>query len=341
MIYLEAVMLLLLLVLGVISSISDIKFGVIYNKVLCVFAIVGVILCGVYYIWFAKEYFILFLINMGIVAFISLLLFFMHSFAGGDSKLLIVLTLLYPARCYLIYHGSRLTLLSVICFALLFGYFYLLINTVVNISKGRIKITRTYVKQYSLYFLNSYIRILPYILLLNLIFRIISLKIVPVNSFVILFTCFAVAFLVGKYEVLKKWYFVVSALVVDIALSIYLKVLPISINPANYLFVLIIMLLQITMKTGIYEVISTSSVKKGMILSTESSLLMQKSRVRNLPGISKEDLRSRLTETQAEAVIRWEKSTTGLSEIKIVKKIPFAVFILLGYVVYFVLWRCV
>ena len=341
MIYMEAAMLLLLLALGIISSISDIKFGVIYNRVLLPFAVVGVILCGIYYIWFAKEYFFSFLINTGIVSFISLLLFFIHSFAGGDSKLLIVLSLLYPARCYLVYHDSRLTLLSAICFALLFSYVYLLICTIVNISRGRIRISKTYVKNNALHFLGTYIRILPYILLLNLVFRVISLKLIQVNSFVILFSCFALAFLVGKYDVLKKWYLVVPVLAIDVALSIYLKVIPISINPLNYLFVLIIMLLQMTMKTGIYEVICTSNVQEGMILSTESSLLMQKSRVRNLPAVSKEDLRNRLTATEAEAVKRWENSSTGLSEIKIVKKIPFAVFILLGYVIYFVLWRFV
>lgn len=339
MIYIEATMLFLLLILGVICGISDIKSGVIFNKVLLGFALAGFMLSAVYYIWFAKEYFFLFLINIGLVALISLILFFSHSFAGGDSKLMIVMALFYPAGCYMVYHESRLTLLAVICFAFLFGYFYLLVCTVINISQGKIKITKTYVKKYSLHFLSTYIRVLPYIVLLNLVFRVISLKVIAVNSFVILFSCFVLAFLVGKYAVLKKWYIVVSVLAIDIALSIYLKVLPISINPLNYLFVLIIMLLQMTMKTGIYEVINTSDVKKGMILSTESSLLMQKSRVRNLPEISKEDLRSRLTETQADAVKRWEKSATGLSEIRIVKKIPFAVFIFLGYAVYFVLWR--
>ena len=75
------------------------------------------------------------------------------------------------------------------------------------------------------------------------------------------------------------------------------------------------------------------------ILSVYSSMIMQHSRVKGLPGLSTEDLKSRLTEDEAESIKRWGKTEKGLSEIAVVRRIPFAVFIFLGYITYFVIWR--
>ena len=78
-----------------------------------------------------------------------------------------------------------------------------------------------------------------------------------------------------------------------------------------------------------------------MILSAFSSMMMQSSKITGLPGISTEDLRNRLTEEEAESVRRWGKSAKGVSEVSIVKKIPFAIFLAMGYACYFVIWRIV
>ena len=77
-----------------------------------------------------------------------------------------------------------------------------------------------------------------------------------------------------------------------------------------------------------------------MILSMGASLLMQRSRVRGLPGISSEDLKSRLTEEETESIKRWAKSKK-IESLLIVKKIPFAVFIFLGFISYFLIWSVV
>ena len=82
-----------------------------------------------------------------------------------------------------------------------------------------------------------------------------------------------------------------------------------------------------------YEIIPTSNVEKGMILSLETSLLFSNSKVKGLPNPSTEDLRSRLTE-EAQSIRRWEKSKYGVSEVKIVRKMPFAIFISLGTLVF-------
>ena len=47
-----------------------------------------------------------------------------------------------------------------------------------------------------------------------------------------------------------------------------------------------------------------------------------------------EDIRSRITADEAESIKRWETSKYGQSEIIIVRKIPFAIFISIGTVIY-------
>ena len=95
-----------------------------------------------------------------------------------------------------------------------------------------------------------------------------------------------------------------------------------------------------TIRTSLYEEVQITDIKKGMILSMGASLLMQRSRVRGLPGISSEDLKSRLTEEETESIKRWAKSKK-IESLLIVKKIPFAVFIFLGFISYFLIWSVV
>lgn len=99
--------------------------------------------------------------------------------------------------------------------------------------------------------------------------------------------------------------------------------------------------MRILIATQSYQVIQTALVRPGMILSTASSMQFIASRVKGLPGISTEDLRSRLTEEQAESIKRWEHSAKGQPQITIVRKIPFAIFISLGFVLYYLLWRVI
>lgn len=66
---------------------SDLKFGLIYNRILTIFFGCAVFLDAVYYGFFAKDLFRDFAFNFLVVSLLSLYLFFTHSFAGGDCKL--------------------------------------------------------------------------------------------------------------------------------------------------------------------------------------------------------------------------------------------------------------
>ena len=105
-----------------------------------------------------------------------------------------------------------------------------------------------------------------------------------------------------------------------------------------YLLMIVIMIVRSVISEYNYETIPTKDVKKGMILSTFTTMMMVNSKVKGLPEISKEDMRNRLTEEEAQAVIRWGKSKKGMENVQIVRKTPFAIFICLGLIGYTIFW---
>ena len=73
-----------------------------------------------------------------------------------------------------------------------------------------------------------------------------------------------------------------------------------------------------------------------MILSYFAVQQFYGSRVKGLPQTTDETTKSRITEEEAQAILRWEKSKYGQEQIMVVRYIPFAVFILIGIVTYMI-----
>lgn len=316
---------------------SDMLEGVIYNKILAIFLALAVILDTVYYGCFAQDLLYIFLLNLLIVAVVSLYLFYSHAFAGGDCKMTIVLALLYPARYYLVYCGSIITLIFAIAFAILAGYVYLLISSVWKIATKKTKLTYEYIKSSLLNFLKSYISAMVYIAFLNCILMLCNKWGIIFNIWFSTCICLAVAYCVGKFPVLKRNVFIIPVIAIVTVISIIVKTTPISFNPENYVFVMVLLICQMTIKTTIYENVRVDQLRKGMILSTLSSVFMQTSITKGLPRVSTEDLKSRLSLEEIDKIKIWAKAT-HTEELTIVKKIPFAIFISIGFFSYFVLW---
>jgi len=76
---------------------------------------------------------------------------------------------------------------------------------------------------------------------------------------------------------------------------------------------------------------------QGMILSLKTVIKFSSSGIKDLPLITTEDLRSRLTKEEVENIHRWGNSANGKSTITIVRKIPFAIFIASGVLVFLIM----
>lgn len=337
---LEIVSLCIAACMCILCTKSDMREGIIYNKVLVIFSLFAVVIDIAYYVFFAWDLLDDFFFNILVVAAVSLYLFYSHSFAGGDCKMTIVLSLLFPARYYLVYGNGNVTLFFAIGFAIFAGYIYLLVSSIQAIITQKVKLTYEYVKDSLLSFLKSYVTAMVYIALMNCLLLFCEKWGVFVNAWVVRGSCLMVAWCVGRFSVLKQKICLLPVIVAIVTISVIVKTIPISLNPENYMLVLVLLFCQMTIKTTIYEKVSVEHLKKGMILSTFTSVLMQSSITKGLPGVSTEDLKSRLTLDEIASIKIWAKATRT-EELTIVKKIPFAIFISIGFLSYFILWSIV
>lgn len=85
-----------------------------------------------------------------------------------------------------------------------------------------------------------------------------------------------------------------------------------------------------------YRRIPTQQIRAGMILSSTSALALRGSRVQGLPENTNESMTARLTQQQADALHRWGKTAKGKPTIVIVRKIPFAILISVGFFVWMI-----
>lgn len=330
---LEVISFCLMGVLCFLCSKSDLRDGIIHNKILAVFLGCAIALDAVYYGFFVKDLFRDFALNISVITAVSLYFFYSHSFAGGDCKLIIVLAMLYPARYYLMYGSSRTTLLFAVGLAILAGYCYLFCSSIGAILSKKVTITKEYIKSSLWQFLKSYFAAMLYISCVNNMLLLFGNQGFHVNVWFIRGSCLVVAWCVGRFPVLKKLKSLVLAGIIAAVSSLVVKSIPFSLNPENYLLTLILLICQMTIRTNLYEKIPVSELKKGMILSTFSSLLMQSSITKRLPAVSTEDLKSRLTTEEIESVQIWARAT-HTENLVVVKKISFAVFISIGFLGY-------
>lgn len=337
MVILETTNIILILCLCFMASKSDLKTGLIKNKLLLIFLVVGTVANIAYYGFLARDLLFEYIVNVGLVSMISLCLFYSHSLAGGDCKLTIVLSILYPARFYVVFGTTNFTLLVAVGFAIFVGFFYLVVNSLWSIITRKTEITLKYVTNSLLAFAKSYITATLYIFVINVFLRFLEMYGVAVNIWISRMVCMAMAWCVGKYSILKNKLAIFIVSIVVIVLSITFKTLPFSTNPENYSLVLILLFCQMAIRTIIYENVNVNDLKKGMILSSMSTLLMQSSITQGLPKLSTEDLRSRLSETEIESINVWAKATKT-EFLVIVKKIPFAIFLSVGFISYLLLW---
>lgn len=340
MIYIEIMLGASFLALCALTTKSDCQNGLISNRLLLLFSIIAVILDSVYYGFFVTDIITEFAINVGIVVIISLFLFFAHSFAGGDCKLAIVLALLYPARCYFVYLTSNITLVFALGTAIFLGYLYLLFGAVWGFITKKNKVSVQYIKSYLLSFMKSFLAATIYISLIMIFVVLIGRYGITLNVWLVRGICVFIAWLIGRYAIFKRWIAMSIAVALTVTMSIMLRTIPFSANIENYLFVLALLLCQMTIKSNLYDEIAVKDIRKGMILSTGASVMMQGSRVRGLPPISSEDLRDRITQEQIDSILRWSENRK-IETITIVKKIPFAVFLSLGFMIYFIVWSVV
>lgn len=337
MIIIESILLTLLLMMCIIVTYTDFKTGLIPNKILVYFGVIILILDTVYYSIFQAELIWGFILNITVNMLFSILLYAYAFWGAGDSKLMILSVLAIPARFYASdIFSVPIIIITVQTFAIAFCYLAIesialgiikkdLFNLKVNITKSKILLM---LKNYMI----SYIYIIFFSFVLNFTINnkiAISSYIIPICSFFIVFTVFNFGFFQ------KKAVIGIFALI-DVLLMILFNANVSSFFPPlwNLIVISIVFVFRSLSAKYNYHTIPTSDIKQGMVLSLNTIMQFKSSRGKGLPEITTEDFRSRISSEDADSIKRWGNSKNGSSEIIIVRKLPFAVFITAGIVAF-------
>ena len=332
MVVCESLLLLTFLVFGIYVIYTDIKTGVVRNIAVQYALVTGIVINIIYYCFFARPFLELFLKNLLIIIVISGFLFFKHFWGGGDSKLFICLTILIPGRLY----DADESVPGLICLIIIFliAYFYVFIDSI----RGLVK-REHFTKGHGIP-LSDVPNMLRDYLVIYMLLRLISILGIAMfpdfyqkNAMLIMFVNLMIIIGLADIKLLKsRWLMIILLFLTGISL-LFIQ----TRNVQNWidivksaLVVALALLLRYFASGYNYLEIKTSEVKKGMIPSFATVLLFNKSRIKNLPISTTEDMGDRITELQAEAIRRWGMSKNGKETIVIVKKVPFAIFLVFG-----------
>lgn len=330
------ILIILCAVVCIISAATDLKYKKIKNKVIIPAIVVSIglnmISC------FQCDDIIPFLINFIFISLFGIILYSIHFMGAGDSKLLTFIIASMPVSFYENrirgYFGSIIILIYIFTVCMAYIIIESIILNVVLRNKGA-PIRKIPIKGFFL----SYIRGLIIITLINEVLWLFLNDFYVSNPYAIMLLNFLIATKIPEIKLFSNVGVNIALFVIDVVIAIITPYGQRFIGN-DYSIILVFLLFLIVRRMVIerynYKKIPTSQVEAGMILSTETTMLMTQSKVKGLPGISMEDMRSKITQEEVESIRRWEKSKYGASEVLIVRYLPFGLFISLGTIVFII-----
>lgn len=335
MIVIEIGLLILLAVLCIYATYTDITRGLIYNQALLPLFVLGVALDAAYYGWCYPIGRSIFALNIVAAVAFSVILYALHIWAAGDSKLLILITLLIPVRTTLI--GERYypeILIIAIAFAV--SFIYLVYDSICMWRKRGLdtgKIAQSF-RRYIIRLLMSCVYIMTLYKVEGAAFAGLGIN----NAWVSLVLNLCLILVLSGIRVAWTARVCIPVLIASIAYSMVTGVWLMNRSRLiYYVATALVMLLQLIVNEFNYDSIPTDDVRKGMVLSRGSIMILSISRIKGLPTETTEDLCSRISETEAEAIRKWGKTRNSSGMVQIVRKMPFAIFITIGVVSYYLL----
>lgn len=339
MIFLEAFLLSVLMVLFVHTSVSDVKYGIVGNKSLIVALCLGGLCSILYYALYSKDCLYAYSINLAVTIIISVLLYAFGIWGAGDSKLLILTILLYPARLYCIGNNSVASSFLLIAIIFITAFLYTVADTLyLGIrQKNLLRIQKLGVEWKSV--LKGFLFLYFVLSLLNRGIAVLLPEYLAEDEILLTAIHFVLILIGMKLEEKANWkaiMFLAAAWGLCIVLSS--QFLPgfnaFRIKWSAYLVVVMLLFFRMISDKYNYKTIPVSELRPGMILARGSVLGFVQSKVQGLPSFSTEDLRSRLNQSEVDSINRWAVSKYGQESITIIRKIPFALFISIGTVIF-------
>ena len=330
--FLEAGILAFSAVIGGICAVSDIRRGIIPNRVLLIGLAGGIPFHLVFLLSGSAFYYPTWLINMLIADALAFVMYYNRLWAAGDAKLFIVLYYLFPPLLL----DVGLYTYSVVPYIFIFlpALVWILADTVISLIRRE---PRKAIPLQPKKILKNVFTVMIESTALYCVISLIPGEFTAENGLFVSLLMMCYAYFCSSNRTMKRWYVILIHAViaaVPLFLGRGINVLP---DWRSLLTLILVIGIQHFVSLYNYRKIPTADVKAGMILSADTVLSFQKSRVQGLPADPSEELTAKIDEEQAATVRRWEQSAYGAPTVWTVRKVPFGSMIALG----FVLWAIV
>lgn len=341
MIATEATLLTILLMMLVIAGYTDCKSSIIANRLLIACSLVAIPIDALYYFLWGRPYLQAFLLNLVLLTVVSAVFYCYHLWAAGDSKLLFVVGLLIPGRVYTFGTMGPASSFTIVVFTFSIAFVCVIFESLWLMFKNRVKLKLALPSMDWWRILGSYVAMVAATTIFNVLLQFFLGNIFAGSQMTVTAIDFmaVLTFIQLRDKLSTRWLIVISTALWSLLLvmwSVNIVDLGGALNPRSWLVVLTLILCRWVAERFNYRTIPTAEVRAGQILSAATVIGFTTSRVKGLPAGMTEDLRSRITEDEAESVRRWATSAQGKENIVIVRKIPFAVFIGFGTLCFFV-----
>ena len=335
----ETLLCMILLVVLPIAARSDLKKGIVSNILILIAGLAGFTIDVIYYLAFAGEYFFPFFMNSFLTAVLSIFFYSQGIWGAGDSKLLILISLCLPGRIFCrdgLWSFPGLLLISIIFTV---SFVVVFIDSIIKKWKKTGEIIGRRRSLFQIDDLRGFLK--------KTLFMYFCVG--AVNGF---FSHKWTSFLHLTYPVLlaldlviilllnsKDWTPTLPSLLTVLVLFLLMTILSKFVfSWQSFLFslVFIVALLFVRSITNQenYQMISAGDILPGMILDYSSVALLNLSKATDLPSSTTADMRSRLHEKEVAAIHAWGKKHPGHDQLVIIRKIPFALFIAIGTLIF-------
>ena len=326
-------------ILGVVSTITDFKNKKIYNKNIIYALMASLFIYIVLWKQITVQYITNYCINIIISVIISFSFYYFKIWSAGDAKLSLAIIIIIPYNIYNVEKTNLFPALYLLIIIFSIGFFYVVLETLVLWvkDKKRIQVFKLKIKNIKQIIINYFMGYFVILFINN-----ITLKFVPdfrINNGGLMLICnMLILFFLYRIIKGKRKALIIMSLFLIANLTYYfifgLRIY--AINLKMFVFVLSIMLFRSFAEKYNYEEIRIENLKPRMILSFESVLKFYSSRVKGLPHSTDETTDSRLTTNEVNSIKRWSKTRKGQDTIIIVRHMPFAPFILIGEIIFFI-----
>lgn len=326
----ENCLLLILFSLMGICAYTDLRYGKVKNCVLALALVIALPIQSALFIYGDVD-FAGFLVNIIVGAVFALCLYALGFWAAGDSKLLITIFIIFPYTMYWNINVYWMKSLSLVLFFIAITYAYVIIDTILNIvahldvflltwkKTVTTKMTITFLKKWCVV-----VAIMNIIYNVNNIWGGWSYACVALASFFIF---------IAANTFLEK---AKSVWILALVINLFSWIVD-STSWRNIVYRVLMALLMFGFSKAIhtfnYKIIAVEKLQTGMIVSALSIQdVIKQGQIHFGEEKMREDIKTRLSKDEVEMI-----KLTGIDYIRIVRKLPFAVFISIACVLYLIM----